>query len=192
MGAPYDKRNEADYEDISGRIRTTLFEMAQDPAIPVTEKELARRAECSRGTLRNRGWPLTELKKIKRQRKDGASNKTGRVTPEHRSNVDKHIEDKKQLLQQLHSCRNELAVWVDKNKELEDDKKKLTRSNAVLQKAKEALERRVTELVLEKSELRKRLDEEQAKRVVVPLKKPPRSSKTSATKTNEQKKKNNS
>src|SRR5437763_1817668 len=66
--APYDDRNDADFREISSRIRSALDRMEMDPTIPARETELAARASCSRGTLRNRVWPLDRLKTIKQQR----------------------------------------------------------------------------------------------------------------------------
>jgi DNA-binding GntR family transcriptional regulator len=63
--APYDDRNKADFNEITQNIKAALKVLERDPGIPVTEASLAELAKCSRGTLRNRVWPLERLGAIK-------------------------------------------------------------------------------------------------------------------------------
>jgi len=66
--APYDEKNAADYHELSLRIATALETLEHDETIPATQTALTQLAGCSRGTLRNRGWPLDRLKLIKEKR----------------------------------------------------------------------------------------------------------------------------
>src|SRR5436190_1649422 len=67
--APYDGRNAADFLQIGKNISLALDQIAVDKTIPATEESLANLAGCSRGTLRNRQWPLVRLREIKQARK---------------------------------------------------------------------------------------------------------------------------
>lgn len=152
--APYDDRNEADYEKVTRNISLALEKIEQDRTILATQRVLAELAKCSRSTLRNRGWPLDKLRSIRRQRRQGNSDDSGKSTPKQATDVEIHIEDKKTLLTQLSNCRSEIAVWVNKFKEEETENKKLRRAKEMLEAAKSSLERRVVELTREIEKLK--------------------------------------
>jgi DNA polymerase III delta prime subunit len=145
--APYDERNALDYLEMSKRIADALEEIEHDSGIPVTEQELAKRARCSRGTLRNRRYPLERLQSIKAKRKEIESNKSRKITREHRIAVDVHIEDKNMLLAQLKNSRTEVAVWFNKFTESDSEKNKSLRINELLLKENKALKERIGELL---------------------------------------------
>jgi phage gp46-like protein len=165
--APYDERNEADYREISIRIASALETMECKATIPVTQKELSKLARCSRGTLRNRRWPLERLKELKRVRHQANIYKPKKVTLEHRTAIEIHIEDKKTLVKQLDRSRSEIANWLDKYRESEIERKTLHRANEILQRTKTSLEDRVAEQHIEIAELRNLLKQAQPKNVVV-------------------------
>lgn len=136
--APYDERNEADYRAISNKIEIALNLIAADLTIPATEASLAELAGCSRGTLRNRVYPLERLKSLKQLRTK--NRRTARISPAHRIAVEVHIDEKKNLREQLNKSRSEVAVWVSKYSDLEREVKKLQRLKDVLLKGNRLLE----------------------------------------------------
>jgi DNA-binding Lrp family transcriptional regulator len=153
--------------------------------IPATQTELAKRATCSRGTLRNRVWPLKRLRAIKMQRLKQV-NTVGpkRITLAHRVAVEVHIEDKKRLMEQLNKSRSEAARLVDECLSLKSEHQKMARAAGVLGRAKEALVVRVMQLEKRLTELEEKLLSERARNVVVPF---PKASAAPATKRKRQK-----
>jgi hypothetical protein len=145
--APYDERNELDYREMSKRVADALEEIDRDPSIPATQNELVKRAKCSRGTLRNRRWPLERLKNISAKRKETNRVRNRKITLEHRTTVEVHIEDKRRLLEQLEKSRDEAAIWYDKYKDVESEKNKLLRINELLIGENTSLKKRVDDLV---------------------------------------------
>jgi hypothetical protein len=139
-GAPYDERNEADFRDMSVRIAEALERLEIDLTIPATEESLAGLAGCSRGTLRHRGWPLKRLKEIKQSRKEKKDEEGGDIPPGEVDIVEILSRDKKSLLDQLKKSRGEVALWVEKYRQLEEETKKLRRLITMLQEAKKSLE----------------------------------------------------
>ena len=131
--APYDEKNAADFERISKNISLALEKIANDSLIPATEQSLADLAGCSRGTPRNREWPLIRLREIKRERKsEGQPVKTPH---EHEREKSKEAE----LAASLKASRTEAARWFDKYREVETDNRKLKRGNELLVAQNEAL-----------------------------------------------------
>ncbi|HEX8472601.1 MAG TPA: hypothetical protein VF666_01080 [Pyrinomonadaceae bacterium] len=146
--APYDKRNAADYKDLSNRIAAALKTLEESPQIAATEKELARLAQCSRGTLRNRAYPLECLKQIRASRnKDESQN----VESHDITVVGTKLDNEILLQERLQNSRNEVAFWVDKYKDLESETKRLRRSNELLQAENAAM-------VTQNKHLRSRLE----------------------------------
>ena len=153
--APYDERNEKDYADVTKRIEDALKKMEDDKTIPATEAELCKLAKCSRGTLRNRQWPLERLKEIKKKRKGEKS--------------DVPVEDENELEDQLKNSRTEAARWFYKFKNMEEENKKLSRANEHLQTTKQRLQERVDELERELCRLKPTAEHGQVENVVVPF-----------------------
>ena len=168
-GAPYDKRNAEDYAAITKRIKAALKKIKKDSSIPATEASLCKLAECSRGTLRNRKCPLEELKKIKEARKKKADRKRTRISREHLTEVEVHIKDKHTLKRQLNKSRTEIAVWVHKFKNVEDENKKLSRANKVLSSARQKLQEQVDEYERRFGKLKPALESGRDGRVIVPF-----------------------
>jgi len=133
--APYDERNNEDFKLISKNIACALEKIAHDESIPATEASLAQVARCSRGTLRNRGWPLTRLKLIKEGRKKTAVKEARTISKDARA------DNSKQLVSALNASRTEAAIWFDKSKQLEADKRKLQRANSLLHAENQALKK---------------------------------------------------
>lgn len=144
--APYDTRNQLDYEAVTKKIAHALEILENDTSIPATEIKLAELADCSRGTLRNRVYPLVRLRKIKQSRfKKQNKPKLSSLTAQQLTDVNIHISDKRILKEQLEKSRSEIAVWVTKFLELEKDVKRLERLVTVLQGAKEILETKLSQ-----------------------------------------------
>jgi hypothetical protein len=144
--AAYDERNALDYREMSRRIADALDEMERDQSIPATEKELARRAKCSRGTLRNRQYPIARLKGIKDRRRLNGS-KPKNATGGHKAATESHIEDKKALMGQLEKSRTECAIWFDKYNESERARNKVQRERELLLSKNRSLKEMYDELV---------------------------------------------
>lgn len=146
--APYDERNQADYLAISNNIEVALNLIATDHTVPATEVSLAELAGCSRGTLRNRVYPLARLRAIKNGRAEQRklTKRSARVTAAQRVAVEVHIDEKIRLQAQLDKSRFETAVWVNKHTDLERKFKKLNRMKDVLLEGKTLLEKQVEEL----------------------------------------------
>jgi hypothetical protein len=138
--APYDEKNTADFERIGKNIALALDKIANDPSIPATEQSLANLAGCSRGTLRNRKWPLSRLRQIKLDRKSEAEK--AHASPKHQREKTKEEE----LAASLSASRTEAARWFDKCKDVEADNRKLKRGNELLVAQNEALKAEVARL----------------------------------------------
>ncbi|HWT03142.1 MAG TPA: hypothetical protein VN256_23020 [Pyrinomonadaceae bacterium] len=138
--APYDEQNAADFREMTTKIDSALRTIEEDPKIPATEKELARLAGCSRGTLRYRAYPLQRLKNIKLERK----RKCEGVNPEEATREVKTAEEllreeKATLQQQLHNSRTEVAIWVQKHQELKDEHSRTLRANQLFKAERQTL-----------------------------------------------------
>jgi hypothetical protein len=131
--APYDERNIADFVQIGKNISLAVDQIAADKTIPATEESLANLAGCSRGTLRNRQWPLVRLREIKQARKTEAEKKLSERQKE------KPKSTEAELVDQLNASRTEAARWYDKNQELGAENSKLRRQNVLLQQQNDAL-----------------------------------------------------
>jgi hypothetical protein len=138
--APYDERNDADFERIGKNISLALEKIANDPSVPATEQSLANLAGCSRGTLRNREWPLIRLREIKRERKSEAQ----RVKARPKRKREKTKEE--ELVALVNASRTEAARWFDKYSDAEAEKRKLKRANELLVAQNEALKAEVARL----------------------------------------------
>ena len=169
--APYDKRNEADFQEVTENIEAALTLLERDPSIPATEANLAKRAKCSRGTLRHRKWPLQRLKAIKHGPEHVEDDTPIKITREHLKTVEVHIEEKKQLSKKLDDSRSETAVWVVKHGESQSEKKKLLRAIEVLKKARSTDEDKIRALSRRVAELEQSNSVEPSNAVVLPFNK---------------------
>jgi len=61
-------KNASDFDAMTQAIEEALNKIERDRRLKPTQTSLAKLAGCTRGTLNNRGWPLTRLSDIKRVR----------------------------------------------------------------------------------------------------------------------------
>lgn len=127
---PFDERNEQDFEDLTRKISDAIATIKKTRSIPATQEQLARLVGCTRKTLNNRGWPISELKKIKEERKNSKQKNT---TVEHRLNAEKHIEREKMLIRQIRNLQEQNGKLFDQVQELEEEKLTLTYTAKVLE-----------------------------------------------------------
>lgn len=165
---PYDDRNEADYQQITLNISLALELIDNNPEIPATQNDLARRARVSRGTLRLRKWPLDRLREIKERRKADRSN--GSSVTSGKPAIEVHIDDKKHLLEQLKNSRSQNAVLVLEGREKDIENKKLRRALSVMQTAKTSLEEQCRKYESELTELRGDYESDDDGGAVIPFK----------------------
>ncbi|MCT7307121.1 hypothetical protein [Ralstonia wenshanensis] len=130
---PFDERNQQDFLLVTKRIQDALEKMANDRRLKRTETNLAKLAGCSRGTLRNRKWPMMRLHELKSEAREAK----GEEEPEPRAIREKSRIDR--YREQLSKNRDELLAWKYKHDELRD--KVLT-----LEAQRDAYKRRAEEL----------------------------------------------
>lgn len=111
---PFDERNQRDFMLVTKRIQDALEQMANDRRLKRTETNLAKLAGCSRGTLRNRKWPMAQLQKLKEEAR-AAKNET-EVEP--RATREKSQVERYRIL--LIKNRDELLIWKYKHDALRD------------------------------------------------------------------------
>jgi hypothetical protein len=61
-------KNASDFDAMTQAIEEALKKIERDRRLKPTQQALAKLVGCARGTLNNRGWPLTRLLDIKRER----------------------------------------------------------------------------------------------------------------------------
>lgn len=127
---PFEERNEQDFEDLTHKIWDALTIIKKTKSIPTTQGKLAELVGCTRKTLHNRGWPISELKKIKEERKDSKPKNT---TAEHRLTSEKHITREKLLIGQIRNLQEQNGSLFDQVQELEEQKATLTDTVKVLE-----------------------------------------------------------
>lgn len=59
------EKNARDFDAMTRAIEDALKKIERDHRLKPTQATLSRLANCTRGTLNNRGWPLTRLSEIK-------------------------------------------------------------------------------------------------------------------------------
>ncbi|HEY0375751.1 MAG TPA: hypothetical protein VGC87_02215 [Pyrinomonadaceae bacterium] len=130
---PFDERNEQDFEDLTRKIQDGIAKLRRTRSLPATQEKLAEMVGCSRKTLHNRGWPITELKKINEERKANKENKQKNTTAEHRLSAEKHIAREKRLIGQIRNLQQQNSKLFDEKQELEEQKAALTDTVRVLE-----------------------------------------------------------
>jgi uncharacterized phage infection (PIP) family protein YhgE len=130
---PFEERNEQDFEDLTRRISDALATIKKTRSISATQEKLAELVGCTRKTLHNRGWPISELKKIKEERQASKDGKQKNITAEHRLSSGKHIEREKLLIGQIRNLQEQNSKLFDQVQELEDGTATLTDTNKVLE-----------------------------------------------------------
>lgn len=131
--APYEERNLEDFKLITKNITFALEKIANDDSIPATEQSLADLAGCSRGTLRNRIWPLKRLKLIKEARQKKAVEKQAKKP------TSRAPDDYQQIVSALIASRTEAASRFDQLQQLQADYKKLHRAKELVDAENKAL-----------------------------------------------------
>lgn len=131
---PFDERNQQDFMLVTKRIQDALELMANDRRIKRTETNLARLADCSRGTLRNRQWPMEQLRKLK----EDARTAKEQVEVEPRATREKAQVER--YREQLMKNRDELLFWKYKHDALRDRVETLESQRDTYKKRAEDLE----------------------------------------------------
>ena len=137
---PFDERNQQDFVQTTKRIQDALQKLSTDRRLKLTEANLARLADCSRGTLRNRKWPIQQLQVLKVAAKklveanilEGPEPRAARE----RSRVDRYRE-------QLDMSRDELLIWKRRHDDLLAKVETIEAQRDTLKRRCEALEERL-------------------------------------------------
>lgn len=111
----FDERNEEDFAEITRRIHVALEKLSTDRRLKRTQANLAKLAGCSRGTLRNRGWPLEKLATFKNETKEALS---AAAKQEQQIAVEKSPVEI--LEERLTKNRDELLAWKYKHDAMRD------------------------------------------------------------------------
>lgn len=130
---PFEERNEQDFEDLTRKIWDGIGTIKKTRSIPATQEQLAEMVGCTRKTLHNRGWPITELKKIKEERETNKDSKRKNTTAEHRLSAENHIAREKLLTGQIRNLQEQNGKLFDQVQELEELKAILTDTVKVLE-----------------------------------------------------------
>jgi bisphosphoglycerate-independent phosphoglycerate mutase (AlkP superfamily) len=131
---PFDARNQQDFMLVTKRIQHALEQMANDCRLKRTETNLAKLAGCSRGTLRNRQWPMEQLQKLKQD---------ARMAQEQIEVEPRATREKAQVVRyrdKLMKNRDELLFWKYKHDTLRDLVETLESQRDIYKRRAEALE----------------------------------------------------
>lgn len=131
---PFDERNQQDFMLVTKRIQDALEQMANDCRLKRTETNLAKLAGCSRGTLRNRQWPMEQLQKLK----EDARAAQEQVEVEPRATREKAQVER--YRDKLIRNRDELLFWKYKHDTLRDLVETLESQRDTYKRRAEALE----------------------------------------------------
>ncbi|AWB33082.1 hypothetical protein [Orrella marina] len=100
------EKNAQEFVEVTRRIQEALVRLESDTKLKATQEVLAQLANCSRGTLSNRRWPLERLREIKNARKvpkqpitDGSKAAVNTA-----SRIERYKE-------QLYNSREEVLIW---------------------------------------------------------------------------------
>jgi len=99
---------------VTKRIQDALEQMANDRRLKRTETNLAKLAGCSRGTLRNRKWPMEQLQRLKEESRSAKEV----AEPEPRTTREKSQIER--YRNRLDKNRDELLFWKYKHDTLRD------------------------------------------------------------------------
>lgn len=138
---PFDARNQQDFMLVTKRILDALEQMANDQRHKRTETNLAKLAGCSRGTLRNRKWPLDKLQKLKEEtRKVKVETEAEPRAMREKNRVERYKE-------QLIKNRDELLLWKYKHDALRDMVETLESQRDTYKSRAEGLEAQLRSIV---------------------------------------------
>ncbi|MDQ3801443.1 MAG: hypothetical protein M3384_18630 [Acidobacteriota bacterium] len=144
--APYDARNEADYKSMTKSIDSALKLIGENSSINATEKSLCCLAGCSRGTLRNRAYPLKKLKEIKARRSTNKEKASALGALEQNFVEESDAESLKSLRREIHLCNTENAILLNKYFAKEAECKEALRLVTLLQKSKQVAEHKIRQM----------------------------------------------
>lgn len=103
------ERNEQEFVEVTRRIQKALSLLERDPTLKVTQDALANLANCSRGTLNNRKWPVDRLKEIKADRKMPL-----KITVNETTSLAMEETRIERYKKQLYDSREEVLFWKSK------------------------------------------------------------------------------
>ena len=118
------ERNEQKYKENDQSIKAALDRLRQDRRLKPTQASLARLAKCSRGTINNRQWALTELKEIKAGRRQASRGK--------QRAANQTIPTEADMKSQLAAARDETARWKALYDEIRDKLNHISKINEQL------------------------------------------------------------
>lgn len=147
---PFDERNEQDFEDLTRKIRDALAKIRKTRSLPATQENLAELAGCTRKTLHNRSWPISELKKIKEERQDNKDNKPKNTIARHKISSGNYVERERLLIKRIKNFQEHNGKLFDRVQELEEQ-------NAGLVDTVQILEDEIVSLKDENRKLEKEL-----------------------------------
>lgn len=104
--AALQEKNEQEFVEVTRRIQDALARIESDQKLKPTQDVLAKLADCSRGTLNNRKWPLDQLRKIKDARRTPVQ-----LTVEETASGAKEESRIERYKQQLYDSRDEVLLW---------------------------------------------------------------------------------
>lgn len=107
----YDERNNKDYDDITKRLNDALDTISGNPNLPATQQEVAKQSGVHRNTVRDREFPATRLKKIKKQRKEDEDKKKKETRSEN-----------EQLKEERDKIAKEVVHWFSEFVKAKEDK----------------------------------------------------------------------
>jgi chromosome segregation ATPase len=139
--AALQEKNEQEFIKVTRRIQEALARIKDDPKLKATQDVLAQLADCSRGTINNRKWPLDRLREIKTARKAAKQPITDESTST--AKIESRIERYKE---RLYDSREEVLIWKARYDEVGERLAQAQNLNRVLQSRLEAVEQEISRL----------------------------------------------
>lgn len=139
--AALQEKNEQEFIKVTRRIQEALARIKDDPKLKATQDVLAQLADCSRGTINNRKWPLDRLREIKTARKAAKQPITDESTST--AKIESRIERYKE---RLYDSREEVLIWKARYDEVGERLAQAQNLNRVLQSRLEAVEQEISKL----------------------------------------------
>lgn len=135
------EKNAQEFVEVTRRIQEALARLESDTKLKATQDVLAQLADCSRGTLNNRRWPLERLRKIK----DARSAPKQPITDESKTGVNSasRIDRYKE---QLYNSREEVLIWKARYDEVNERLAESLNITRVLQARLKATEEEIANL----------------------------------------------
>lgn len=135
------EKNAQEFVEVTRRIQEALARIESDPKLKATQDALAQLADCSRGTLNNRRWPLERLREIKDARKAPKQPITDEsaAAVKVESRIDRYKE-------QLYNSREEVLVWKARYDEANERLSEALNVTRVLQARLKAAEDEIANL----------------------------------------------